>query len=289
MRTMRKRWLAVAATVALVGSLSIGQPAQAGSAEFSCTVWSYGLLTPVVGNWDGIGGDGIGVVSRVNGKLLWQLRQGPNPGPSENTISYGIEGDIPIVGNWDGVGGDGIGVIRWSRDGSQWEWHLRNAPQSGAADLPVFQFGSTTGDPVVGNWDGIGGDGVGVVYRDAGQWHVRQGPNPGQPELNFVYTASGLDAALAGNWDGVGGDGPAALGHVGSEYVWGGRNGPNPGSPDFSFKYGRTSGCPVAGNWDGVGGDGPGIAYGDQHIGSVLWHLRNGPNAGNPEFDFVFP
>lgn len=46
------------------------------------------------------------------------------------------------------------------------------------------------GCPVTGNWDGLGGDGIGIVYaRPEGhlEWHLRNGPNPGLPEYDFNY------------------------------------------------------------------------------------------------------
>ncbi|WP_431930277.1 hypothetical protein [Nonomuraea jabiensis] len=115
------------------------------------------------------------------------------------------------------------------------------------------------------------------------------GPPGAEPLSSLVVCSFPPYFPVAGNWDGAGGDGPGALGNAGGEYSWALRNGPNAGQPDYStFSYGRyaPSGCAVVGNWDGLGGDGPGVVYSNGQ--TLEWHLRNGPNGGNPDYTVTF-
>lgn len=241
----------------------------------------------VTGNWDGIGGDGVGTVAPDrNGDLFWQLRNGPNGGPADYSFTYGRDGDLPVVGNWDGIGGDGIGAVR--REDLSLRWFMRNGPNAG---LPEWNFlaGSSTAFPVTGNWDGIGGDGIGWVSTSSATWYVNNSPYSGAIESYFDYSGGIGGWPVTGNWDGAGGDGPGlALSKRGPNRTgWALRNGPNGGAPDYAFDYGTANGCPVTGNWDGIGGDGIGIVY-PRSDGSLQWHLRQGPNPGVQEIDFHY-
>ena len=72
------------------------------------------------------------------------------------------------------------------------------AAASGPADA-VFQFGMEGDLPVVGDWDGNGGDTVGV-YR-GGAFFLRDFNAGGYPDRVFSLGIAG-DLPLAGNWDG---------------------------------------------------------------------------------------
>ncbi|MEU7831215.1 MULTISPECIES: hypothetical protein [unclassified Nonomuraea] len=240
----------------------------------------------ISGNWDGIGGDGIGTVTKTADGLSWHLRNGVLGG-SETTFNFGLPTDIPVVGNWDGIGGDGIGVVRVTSD-NQWDWYVRQGANGGVAEYH-FVYGSGNDYPVTGNWDGQGGDGVGVVSPGGG-WHLRNGANAGNADYNFAYTGN-FTARLpaAGNWDGIGGDGPVALGaNSNGDYLWALRNDMLGGSPQTTFPYGKAfpSGCAVVGNWDGIGGDGIGDVYSDG--ARLQWHLRDAPNSGNANYQPFF-
>jgi hypothetical protein len=240
----------------------------------------------ISGNWDGIGGDGVGTVApNSNGDLLWQLRNGPNSGPADYTFIFGRVGDRPVVGNWDGIGGDGIGAVRGT--GSSWRWFLRNGPNGGGgvADHD-FVYGPAGGHPTAGNWDGIGGDGPGVVTSF--NWYLRNGPSGGPHEYTFVYTGGTNGWPVTGNWDGIGGDGVGLASRASERTWWALRNGPNNGPPEYGpFQFGTESGCWVTGNWDGIGGDGIGIVY-PRPGGDLQWHLRQGPNPGPHEIELYY-
>lgn len=140
-----------------------------------------------VGDWDGNGTTTIGVVYRTPSGLQWHLRNSNSSGAASTIFNYGNATDTPIVGNWDGTGGDTIGIARPTANGLQ--WHLRNYNSAGPAGT-IFNYGNGNGTdgPIVGNWDGVRGDTVGVVRRvSAMQWHLRNYNSAGPAGLIFFY------------------------------------------------------------------------------------------------------
>ena len=148
--------------------------------------------TPLVGNWDGVGGDTVGVFR----KGTWYLRNANSAGTAKIKFGYGRSTDIPIVGNWDGVGGDTVGVFR------KGTWYLRNYNSSGSS-FTSFGFGRSTDIPVVGDWDGNGTDTVGVFRK--GTWYLRNSNSSGPSNASFGYGRS-TDRPIVGDWDGHIGD-----------------------------------------------------------------------------------
>jgi SpoIID/LytB domain protein len=152
--------------------------------------------TPVCGDWDGDGRDGIGV---YDGAGTWYLRNSASPGPADAVIRYGWSGATPVVGDWDGNGTTTIGV--WDR--AQGTWMLRQSNTPGSPDVQ-FQYGFSGAVPVAGDWDGDGRDGIGVV--SAGTWYLRSSVSGGAPDRQFGYGAR-TDDPLVGDWAGTGADG----------------------------------------------------------------------------------
>ena len=99
----------------------------------------------------------------------WHLRDSLSGGPATTFFYHGRLGDTQhMLCDWNGDGQQTPGVVRVQDDGT-FEWHLRYALRGGAADV-TFEFGQNQYDgefppawPVVGNWNGDGGDGVGIV------------------------------------------------------------------------------------------------------------------------------
>jgi hypothetical protein len=283
--------MSLAATTAAVPTASAETEKGEDAGILAAPQCVFGNTWVVTGNWDGIGGDGIGIVVDNGSVLTWYLRNGPNAGPADFIFQFGSSGDHPVVGNWDGVGGDGPGIVRVTST-SEWRWLLRNGPNTGVVDYD-FVYGRTSYVPLTGNWDGVGGDGPGVAGGDASgykAWHLRNGPNAGSADYDFTYGLTGAsDWPTAGNWDGVGGDGPGITRGVGVGLQWHERFGPNSGPADYTFNYGvAATDCGVVGNWDGVGGDGPGIVRYNSSTGKLQWHLRNGNNTGPAEYVFDY-
>ncbi|MET8982964.1 hypothetical protein ABZX85_46065 [Streptomyces sp. NPDC004539] len=253
-------------------------------AAAGCTV-KDGTIWPVTGNWDGVGGDGVGYVTVEGGVLRWRLSESAFSGRIDYDFTYGDAGDVPVVGNWDGIGGDGHGIVRPVRDGNtymNWEWHVRDSPLS--TKYPVFSYGRAyvndvlTYRPITGNWDGIGGDGPGVAGGNAGgskAWHLRKGVSGGISDYDFIYGVVG-DFPVTGDWDGIGGDTQGVVRpgqNADTNLYWHQRETLTDGPTTRSFSYGVRGDCPVTGNWDGIGGDTPGVARGTAN--GLEWHLRN--------------
>jgi hypothetical protein len=126
--------------------------------------------TPVAGNWDGAGGDGIAVTRPADdGSMHWLFSEGAYSGKTDFETNFGNASDTPVAGNWDGVGGAGIGVARAEADGLH--WFTANGPRSTVADGPEHAFGNQTDVPVVGNWGGAGTDGIGAVRAEGSSFH----------------------------------------------------------------------------------------------------------------------
>jgi len=196
---------------------------------------------PLVGNWDGVGGDTVGVFRGGT----WYLRNANSAGKAKIKFSYGRSTDIPIVGNWDGVGGDTVGVFR------KGTWYLRNYNSSGHSSTS-FSYGRSTDIPVVGDWDGNGTDTIGVFRGST--WYLRNSNSSGSADIKFSYGRS-TDFPIVGNWDGVGGDTVGVF--RGGKWYERNYNPSGPSNPSFS--YGRSTDWPLVGDWDGHIGDTVGV------------------------------
>ncbi|GLY42156.1 hypothetical protein Amsp01_081790 [Amycolatopsis sp. NBRC 101858] len=294
---MGKRRILAIATGTVLAATGISAPA----ADAASTNCFKAIGWPVTGNWDGIGGDGIGVVEAHGDGLWWYLRDAPNSGKIDYQFRFGRAGDQPVVGNWDGMGGDGPGTVRPVKVSDvfdDWHWELRDVPDGGNPKYVfdygrAYAYGLRTYLPVTGNWDGVGGDGPGVAGGDANgskAWHLRDSATGGDPDYNLVYGQAGLgnDKPMAGDWDGDGRDGPGVVRTTNDRLSWLERNELSSGTADIGFDYGVASDCNVVGDWDGIGGDGPGVVRGASG-GRLEWHLRNGAGAGEQPSVFLYP
>ena len=89
---------------------------------------------PVVGDWDGDGRDGIGVLK--NGR--WQLRQTADAGAADaGVFRFGPIGAMAVAGDWNGDGVDGVGTFNPVTA----HWRLRQTATAGRADAGNFIFG----------------------------------------------------------------------------------------------------------------------------------------------------
>jgi hypothetical protein len=159
-------------------------------------------------------------------------------------------------------------------------WYLRNATSSGSPDAGVFAYGAPGWDPVVGDWDGDGQQGIGVFDPSTGTWHLRNSPDPGPANAGvFAYGGPGW-VPVVGDWDG---DGQVGIGVVDpSTGTWYLRNVATSGTPDAGvFAYGGPGWVPVVGDWDGDGITGIGVL--DSRTGT--WYLRNETSSGSPDAD----
>jgi len=226
-----------------------------------------------VGDFDGdVTPSDTAAVVRPNlatGNWQWLLRNSNSAGNPDITFEYGsVSTDIPVGGDWDGNGTDTVGVARVDFATGSWNWLLRNTNSAGNPDINLY-YGSVGSDvPFPGDWDGTGGDSVGVVRATRSSpywtWLLRNANTAGNPDLTFQFGSIRTDIPLAGNWDGTGGD-TAGVARVDTEtgyWSWLLRNASGAGSPDVPvFEYGsvRTD-TPLVGDFDGDGADSIGVA-----------------------------
>jgi hypothetical protein len=141
----------------------------------------------------------------------------------------------------------------------------------------VFAFGGRDCDPVVGDWDGDGKDGIGVFHRSSAQWELRNLPTAGTPDAGRFEYGGPNWIPLVGDWNGDGKDGIGVLNPATG--AWALRNTPTKGPPDAGrFKYGGGHGVPLVGDWDGDGRAGIGVF--NPALGE--WLLRGTPTDGKP-------
>ena len=152
---------------------------------------------PLAGNWNGDGVDGIGVYrpstshfylidgpgcDNVDDPDRIQFGRGvPDPFESPDAIP---ETGRPIVGDWNGDGRDNVGLYRdvetdadkVAEGPTAWfHFHLDDseggqdaaAHSAGCAGKPGVEMGTGGDLPLVGNWDGRPGAGIGVMRVDA--------------------------------------------------------------------------------------------------------------------------
>lgn len=196
---------------------------------------------PLVGDWTGIGRDGIGVVDPVT--LTWSLDVDFD-GQADNLFQLpGMTGtDIPLAGDWNCRGKEDVGFFRPS-DGS---WHFWTGDYSGTENLPVLTGTEAGVIPLVGDWNGDGCTTVGI-YR----------PAQGEVNLENLLTAdlSGADfyapineTPVAGDWGGAGID-TLAFFEAGEWMRLFSNCDCTPANPPPILHFGQAGVLPLAGKW----------------------------------------
>ncbi len=137
---------------------------------------------PLVGDWDGDGVDTVGLYDPAVGGF--HLRASSDPNDSALAVSaftFGPRnnaGWIAIAGDWDGDGVDTVGLYDPTTAG----FHLRATNDLGNKSLAAtpFRFGPANAgwQPLVGDWDGDGGDTVGLYDPAAAGFHLRASNDP---------------------------------------------------------------------------------------------------------------
>ena len=86
-------------------------------------------------------------------------------------------------------------------------WYLRQTPSPGFAEV-ASAYGTPDYEPVTGDWNGDGVDGIGVYVQ--GDWYLRAVASPGAPQAAFGY---GIRSywPVVGDFDGDGRDGSGVV------------------------------------------------------------------------------
>lgn len=223
------------------------------------------------------GVDGIQALPGAVRGTTWYLSENPNGGPADIVFDYGQEGDVFVMGDWNGDGTRTPGVVRGVKYGpfaGKLLWLLRNDLSGGEPDI-VIEFGDAGGFPVVGDWDGNGVDGIGVLRN--GVWELRNSPSSGPADSEFVFGQPG-DHPIAGDWNGNGADSIGVK--RGNQYRL--RNTNDAGLATTVVTYAEPDDTIVIGDWNKDGVDTIGVVRGNQ------WLLRNSNTAGNSSVNFRF-
>lgn len=162
---------------------------------------------PVVGDWDGDGDDNVGVVrgGYSDNILRWFLDtiQDNDHPVHEIEIRFGLPGDIPVVGNWGGSSRDNVGVVRGGYSDNILRWLLDTDRNNDDPKHEIeFRFGLTGDIPVVGDWNGMDLDRVGVVrggFADSLlRWYLNLDDDQ-EHESEWQFGLNG-DRPVVGRW-----------------------------------------------------------------------------------------
>ncbi len=175
---------------------------------------------PLAGRWTSdMTHDGVGVFRPTNGTLY--LKKTLGLGYANFAAIMGIMGDIGIVGDWDGDGFDSPGIYR----PSQSRFYLQNNSQPNGViyggQILTFGVACPVGMnpyghcdlPIVGDWNGQGFSGVGVLRSSNGIVFLKNTLTPGYADFNFIYGIAN-DIPLAGHWITTGGAPPPPLNNL---------------------------------------------------------------------------
>lgn len=169
--------------------------------------YGFGIVgdEALIGDWNGDGIDAIGVYrpsSRrfyldVNGNGLWDGAM------IDQTFVFGISGDIAISGDWDGVIGDEIGLYRPSAGRFYLDFN-GNGVWDGSPTDATYSFGIVGDEPLIGNWDGVIGDEIGIYRPSARRFYLDFSGNGvwdgSSTDLTSVFGISG-DEPISGDWN----------------------------------------------------------------------------------------
>lgn len=189
---------------------------------------SYRNGYPIVGDWNGDGIDTIGFYDFFTGTFY--LKNSDSPGPADYTFTYGPvqSGWIrPIAGDWNDDGIDTVGVWKYGavfndvthRYDYTFTYYLENKRAAdivsggGYEEVPSFTYGNMSSEPyasivfypVSGNWDGAGGDSIGLYDQTNHIFHLRNANTSGADSLAVTYNYGTSAKPVVGDWnnDGV--------------------------------------------------------------------------------------
>jgi len=163
---------------------------------------------PVTGDWNGDGKDTIGLYNPRT--ATWYLNN-KTDGSQDDVYTVHVDagkGFRPVVGDWDGDGSDSIGFYNPATR----VWALYNMDNGAVTDaVPKFKIDNApaNGRPLAGNWDGQGGDGVGI-YNPATHTWMATNTLTSKASFEISFTTDNHPdntwRPVAGDWNGDGKD-----------------------------------------------------------------------------------
>ncbi len=200
---------------------------------------------PFMGDWDCDGVDTPGLYRRADGFAY--LRNSNSQGVADVSYFFGNPGDVPMAGDFDGDGCDTVSLFRPS-EGMVYVVNRLGSGNAGLGSADVaYPFGSGTGQPVAGDFDGDGFDEVGSYDGISGVMSYLTGHGTGTT-VSFGFGNPG-DRVVAGDWTGTGTDDAAVFRPGNATFYFAGSGG--------SISYGNGGLAPVAGYFGPLPGTGP--------------------------------
>jgi hypothetical protein len=214
-----------------------------GSSE-AVTSFFYGNPgdTPMVGDWDCDGIETPGLYRQSDGYVY--LRNSNTPGEAHIRFYFGDPGDIPLAGDFDGDGCDTVSLYRPSVGSVFIINELGNNGGGLGAAASSYVFGNPGDKPFVGDFDGDGGETVGLHRESTGLVYYRNSHTQGIAEHTFIFGDPG-DRLVAGDWTGNGADSPSLLRPTTATMYF--RFDNVQGTADATWHTGQTDCIPVAG------------------------------------------
>lgn len=139
--------------------------------------------TPLVGDWNGDGKDGVGVYRRAAGTGTF-LENGVR------TVRFGTGRDHVFSGDWDGNRVTDVGVRPTSSP--------RSVQRAVNGKLTIATVGDVYSLPVVGDWNGNNKDDLGTFRPDTAVWTQRAANGA----LTRVQYGRRGDLPFVGDWNG---------------------------------------------------------------------------------------
>ena len=190
--------------------------------------------TPVIGNWDGIGGSNVGVLRR-SARPQFVLKR---PGRPTSVVTFGQGGDEPVAGDWDGNRVTDVGVRRPANKA----FFLRNA----SGTTTRINFGQVAGVGIAGDWDGNGKSEVGLWNPSSRIFSLRSATGA----VSKVTLGAVGDRPVTGDWNG---DKRTDIGvYTARTGTFTLRTRPKSGAATTTkVVLGTSTSLPVAGDWNG--------------------------------------
>lgn len=176
------------------------------------------LVLPIAGDWPAVGGGAVPkdgwhqadvgwyqslerrfVLVRVADDLQTEVAECWVPPVGEKAVGW-----LPVAGDWNGDGIDDVGLF----DPGLREFHLWVKEDSGGwTSLPSFEhpMAGQGGWPLAGNWDGVGGDEVGLYLPEENRFQLLQANAPDAAVSDFAidrWSTEGFWLPVAARWAG---------------------------------------------------------------------------------------
>ena len=152
---------------------------------------------PLVGNWNGLPGDEIGLFRPATGTFVLDFDGDGVSSDADDRVGAMLDGKAygkPLVGDWDGIGGEEVGLYRPGTGVFTLDRDL-DLVSLDADDTVITRLaGKVGGQALVGDWDGDGDDDIGLFFSLSGQWLLDTNANP----LAAERTITRLDGAVGG-------------------------------------------------------------------------------------------